>query len=102
MLLAYCPCWQGNLEQGVPASPLRSEPSLASPDRFYSGVADRLPDLEGRRRHRDVAHAERGEGVEDGVDDDGERRGAAAFAAGFDTKRVGRRQHLDNLGCEGR
>ena len=47
-------------------------------------------------------HPERGEGVEDSADDDGESRGAAALAAGRDAKRVGRRQHFDNLGREGR
>src|SRR6266436_7341013 len=47
------------------------------------GCPDRLPDLEGRRRHCDVAHAERGQCVEDGADDDGECRRAAAFAAGL-------------------
>src|SRR5439155_9752419 len=48
------------------------------------GCLDGLPHLEWRRRHCDVVHAEWGEGVEDGADDDGERRRAAAFAAGLD------------------
>jgi hypothetical protein len=43
--------------------------------------ADRLPDLERGCRHRDVAHAERGERVEDGADDVRERRRASSFAA---------------------
>jgi hypothetical protein len=48
-----------------------------------SGVAYRLPHLEGCRRHRDVAHTERGERIEDGADDDRQCRGAAALAAGL-------------------
>jgi hypothetical protein len=52
-----------------------------------------------RPRHRDIA---RGERVEDGAGDDSERRRASSFAAGLDSERVDRREHLDDLGREGR
>jgi hypothetical protein len=40
------------------------------------------PDALGGGGHFDVTHAERGEGVDDGVDDGTQRRGGAALAAG--------------------
>jgi hypothetical protein len=45
-----------------------------------SRVTDRLPHLKECGGHCDVAHAERGERVEDGADDNGECGCAAAFA----------------------
>ena len=65
-------------------------------------VLDRLPDRERRRRHRDVADAVVAQRIDDGADDHRERRRGAAFAAGLDAERIGRRQHLDDLGLERR
>ena len=51
---------------------------------------DRPPHPLRRRRHFDVADAEVRERIDDGVDDDGQRRHRAAFAGGADAERVGR------------
>jgi hypothetical protein len=75
---------------------------LTRPLPICPSIADRLPHLEWRRRHSDVAYAERGQCIEDGADDDGECRRASAVAAGLDAEWVARRQHLDDLGREGR
>src|SRR3984957_13712906 len=66
------------------------------------GLLNRRPNRIGRRRHRYVADTELAQGIEDGADHDGGRRRGAAFAAGLDTERVGRRQHLGDFGLEGR
>jgi hypothetical protein len=44
-----------------------------------SGVAYRLPHLEGCCRHRDVAYTERGERIEDGADNMAARAWCARF-----------------------
>jgi hypothetical protein len=49
---------------------------------------DRRPYLEGGGGHGQVAHSQRGKGVEDGADHHRQGRGATAFAAGLDAKRV--------------
>src|SRR5262249_12174692 len=58
--------------------------------RRFLRLLDRRPDGIGRRRHRNLAHAERPQGVENAADHDGRRRGGAAFTAGLDAERVGR------------
>ena len=86
---------------------MRPAAALASMDRYADAcrglrVLDRLPDRERRRRHGDVAHAEVAQRIDDGADHHRERRRGAAFAAGLDAERIGRRQHLDDLGLERR
>src|ERR1700738_1959731 len=64
--------------------------------RLPARVLDRGPYLEGGGGHGHVAHSQRRKGVEDGADHHRQGRGATAFAAGLDAKRVGRRQDLDD------
>src|SRR5689334_18635901 len=71
-----------------PAEPTSS--CMACP----SGVPDRPPHALRRCRHVDVLDAERGEGVEDGVDDRLRRRHAAGLARALDAERVGRGRHF--------
>ena len=92
----------------APTAPIMFSPREVlrplSPPRLAGvlGVVNGAPDIVGRRRHLDVAHAEVPQRIDDGADDRGERGRGAAFAAGLDAERVGRRQHLDDLGAERR
>src|SRR3954470_15444269 len=67
---------------------------------FRFGGLNGFPDGVGRRRHLDVADAVIAQRVDDTADDHGQCRRGAAFPAGLDAERIGRRQHLDDLGLE--
>src|ERR1700722_1666075 len=64
------------------------------------GRPERLPDPLRRRRYFNVADAEFCQRVDEGIDDDGERRGGAAFAGGADAEGVGWTRHLGQLAIE--
>src|SRR5438132_4215202 len=63
-------------------------------------VPNSLPDGERGRRHREVVDAVVAQRIDDGADDDRERRRRAAFAAGLHAERICRGQHLNDLGLE--
>jgi hypothetical protein len=68
----------GKLAPSADLTPRSISPGVVDDDgrsRFCSGVADRLPHLEGCGRHCDVADAERSQRVEDGANHDREGRG---------------------------
>src|SRR5262249_28847865 len=65
-------------------------------------LLDRRPDGIRRRRHCDLAHAERAQGVENAADHDGGRGGGAAFAARLYAGGIGSREDLRGLDPQGR
>src|SRR5579862_1853927 len=68
--------------------------TAASVGLAVSALFDRPPHPLRRRRHLDMAHAEFAQRIDDGIDDDGERRNRAAFAGGPDAERMRRRRHF--------
>src|SRR5882672_9377714 len=81
------------------ASPTNDPESLT---REPAGGLDRPPDVLRGGGHGEVADAQAGERVDDGVDDGGGRGRGCAFACGLDAERVRRREHFHDLGPERR